>query len=72
MLIVFLGSCRYGNPSQLPSNMAKTYKAFADRFIEQFAPEIMKAYLGLVARSVEGEWQAKKCAYYILNFFDDW
>jgi len=63
---------RYGNPSQLPSNMAKTYKNFADNFIVQFAPEIMKAYLGIAARTVEGEWQAKKCSYYILNFFDDW
>lgn len=52
--------------------MVKKYKAFADRFIVQFTPEIMNAYLGIVARTVEGEWQAKKCAYYILNFFDDW
>lgn len=63
---------RYGNPAGLPSNMKERYLPFAERFIAQFAPEIIKAYLGLVQRIVEGEWQSSKTKHYILSFFEDW
>lgn len=63
---------RYGNPSGLPRNMKELYLPFAERFIEQFAPEIVKAYLSIVSRVVEGEWQSRKSKYYILTFFEEW
>ncbi|SCV67913.1 BQ2448_5524 [Microbotryum intermedium] len=62
---------RYGNPSQLPSNMKAPYLAFAQRFEAQFAPEILKTYLGVVERLVGGEWQSKKAKHFVLNYFMD-
>jgi hypothetical protein len=52
--------------------MKERYLPFAERFIAQFAPEIVKAYLGTVQRIVEGEWQSAKTKHYILSFFEDW
>lgn len=63
---------RYGNPSGLPRNMKELYGPFAERFIEQFAPEIIKTYLGVVGRIVEGEWQSNKTQHYVLTFFEEW
>lgn len=63
---------RYGNPSQLPSNMKALYTPFAERFIAQFAPEILKTYLGVVERIVGGEWQSNKTKHLLLCFFEDW
>ncbi|KDE03158.1 hypothetical protein MVLG_06352 [Microbotryum lychnidis-dioicae p1A1 Lamole] len=62
---------RYGNPSQLPSNMKELYLAFAQRFEQQFAPEILKAYLGVVERLIGGEWQSRKAKHFVLNYFMD-
>lgn len=63
---------RYGNPSQLPSNMKVLYGPFAERFIAQFVPEILKAYFGLVERSVGGEWSSSKTKHHLLVFFEEW
>ncbi|KAK4053547.1 Nonsense-mediated mRNA decay protein 5 [Microbotryomycetes sp. JL201] len=62
---------RYGNPSSLPSNMKQRYGPFAERFIAQFAPEIVKVYMGVVERIVSGEWQARKVQHYLLGFFEE-
>lgn len=63
---------RYGSPSQLASNMKGPYGAFADRFVHQFAPEILRTYLGLVERNVGGEWVPSKVKHHILVFFEEW
>lgn len=64
---------RYGNPAQLPKNLVEQYGAFASRFTEQFAPEILKAYLAAVERMVaQGEWFPKKGKYHLLCFFEEW
>lgn len=64
---------RYGNPTQLPKNQVEQYGEFANRFIGQFAPEILKAYLGAVERMVaQGEWFPKKAKFYLLCFFEEW
>lgn len=63
---------RYGNPSSLPANMKQLYAPFAERFIVQFAPEIVKTYLSLVERIIGGEWQPRKVKHYLLAFFEDW
>ncbi|KAM0788606.1 hypothetical protein ACM66B_001727 [Microbotryomycetes sp. NB124-2] len=62
---------RYGNPSSLPSNMKQRYASFADRFIAQFAPEIVKVYMSVVERIIGGEWQARKVQHYLLAFFEE-
>ena len=62
---------RYGNPSQLPSNMKERYGPFADRFVAQFAPEIFKAYLVLIERMIGGQWQSRKVKYFILSYLEE-
>ncbi|GAA5899248.1 hypothetical protein JCM8208_001596 [Rhodotorula glutinis] len=63
---------RYGNPTQLPKNQVEQYGEFANRFIGQFAPEILKAYLAAVERMVaQGEWFPKKAKFYLLCFFEE-
>ncbi|GAA5932308.1 uncharacterized protein JCM15063_001186 [Sporobolomyces koalae] len=63
---------RYGSPTQLPKNMVKEYGAFAERFVAQFAPEIIKAYLASVEKMVaHGEWWPRKGKYQILCFFEE-
>ena len=61
---------RYGNPSQLPSDM-HGYKPFAENFVQTFAPEILKVYLRLVEGSVQGAWLSKKAIHFICMFFTD-
>lgn len=63
---------RYGCPATLPKNLAEEYGPFAERFIGQFAPEILKAYLGQVEKMVGGAWFPSKGKYHILCFFEDW
>ena len=63
---------RYGNPPQLQKGFQEKYGAFADVFIQQFAPEILKAYLNEVERSVQGEWIPRKAKHYVLRFFEEW
>lgn len=60
---------RYGNPSQLAPSL-KSYKPFAENFIAQFAPEILRAYLHVVERVLgEGVWVSKPVTRSLLLFF---
>jgi hypothetical protein len=64
--------CRFGNPSQLPSNF-KQYKPFAERFISSFAPEILKVYLMQTEARVKGQlWLSDRVIHLILTFYSDW
>lgn len=63
---------RYGCPTSLPKNLVKQYGPFAERFVAQFAPEILKTYLAAVEKMVRGEWFPKKGKYHILCFFEEW
>ncbi|BGP23398.1 nonsense-mediated mRNA decay protein [Rhodotorula toruloides] len=63
---------RYGSPTQLPKNMVEQYGQFANRFVEQFAPEIMKTYLAAVEKMVaHNEWFPRKGKFHILCFFEE-
>ncbi|GJN87375.1 hypothetical protein Rhopal_000324-T1 [Rhodotorula paludigena] len=62
---------RYGNPTQLPKNMVAQYGDFAARFVDQFAPEILKAYLAAVEKMVGGEWFPRKGKYHVLCFLEE-
>ena len=62
---------RYGSPSQLAKNHVVPYGPFAARFIDQFAPEILRTYLQLVERNVQGEWVPSKVRHHMLVFFDE-
>lgn len=62
---------RYGNPSQLPSDM-KAYKPFAEHFVATFAPEILKVYLRIAeANSQSNLWISKKAFYFLCMFFTE-
>ncbi|UZJ56806.1 hypothetical protein CBS101457_006126 [Exobasidium rhododendri] len=62
---------RFGNPSQLPSNLKK-YKPFAERFIASFAPEILKVYLTQTQARVQGQqWLSDRVIHLILSFYSE-
>lgn len=62
---------RYGNPSQLPSNLKK-YQPFADRFVVMFAPEILSTYLRLTEASIKGQaWLSKKQTHFLLRYYEE-
>lgn len=61
---------RYGNPSQLLSNM-KQYKPFATTFFEQFAPEILRAYLQQTELVVAGRYISPIAKIQIFEFYHD-
>lgn len=62
---------RYGNPSQLPSDMKK-YKPFAENFVATFAPEILKVYLRIAEANSQGAmWISKKAFYFLCIFFTE-
>ncbi|KAH0286741.1 ARM repeat-containing protein [Aureobasidium namibiae CBS 147.97] len=62
---------RYGNPS----NLAKTesdYVEFAKSFIKDFAPEILKGYLGQIEKWVgKTTWLSKPCLSFTLVFMEE-
>lgn len=63
---------RYGNPSQLPSAMKAEYGAFAEHFVDSFAPEIFKTFLTQIELYISGElWMSKKCQYLMFQFFTE-
>ena len=63
---------RYGDPSQLPSTLKEEYGAFAESFVNAFAPEIIKVFLHQIELYVSGQaWLSKKCQYHIFSFFSD-
>lgn len=64
---------RFGNPSQLPSSMKEEYGAFAQHFVTNFAPEILRTYLNQVQLYVTDQvWLSKKSQYQIFQFFTEW
>ncbi|GAA6019455.1 hypothetical protein JCM10207_001394 [Rhodosporidiobolus poonsookiae] len=63
---------RYGNPTQMPKLLVKKYADFAASFVDQFAPEILKAYLATVEKMVaQGEFFPRKGKYHVLSFFEE-
>ncbi|CAO1614377.1 unnamed protein product [Parajaminaea phylloscopi] len=62
---------RYGNPSQLPSNLQR-YTPFAERFVAMFAPEILTTYLQLTEASIRGDtWLSKKQAHFLFRYYEE-
>ncbi|WFD45065.1 Nonsense-mediated mRNA decay protein 5 [Malassezia psittaci] len=60
---------RYGIPSQLAPGM-RSYKPFAEIFLANFAPEILKAYLHVVEANVtQQQWLSPPVTRSLLNFF---
>jgi len=50
--------------SQLPNTLKEEYGAFADSFVNTFAPEIVKVFLHQVELYVSAQaWLSKKCQY---------
>lgn len=62
---------RYGTPSQLTASM-KMYKPFAETFLHNFAPEILKAYLHTANAIVsDGMWVSRPVMRHMLVFFSE-
>lgn len=62
---------RYGNPTAISSG-GDDYKEFANMFINNFAPEILKAYLQQVDHWVaKRSYLTKICLSYIVAFMDE-
>ncbi|PWN53145.1 ARM repeat-containing protein [Violaceomyces palustris] len=64
---------RYGNPSQLPSDM-QNYKPFAENFVQTFAPEILKVYLRLIEANIQDPaqgWLSRKAVHFLCMFFTE-
>ncbi|KAF8539741.1 armadillo-type protein [Trichophaea hybrida] len=64
---------RYGNPGAVTSGAnGESYEEFAKSFIENFAPEILKAYLQQVELWVSKQrWLSKICLSNIIAFLDE-
>ena len=63
---------RYGNPAGLSSTQAKDFGDFPKMFITQFAPEILKGYLGEIEKWVGGShWLSKPSLSYTLIFLEE-
>lgn len=63
---------RYGNPTGLSSSQQKEFGDFSKMFITQFAPEILKGYLGEVEKWVGGNhWLSKASLSYTLIFLEE-
>lgn len=62
---------RYGNPTNLAKNEAE-YAEFAKSFIKDFAPEILKGYLGQIEKWVgKTTWLSKPCLSFTLVFMEE-
>ncbi|EXJ77268.1 hypothetical protein A1O3_10426 [Capronia epimyces CBS 606.96] len=63
---------RYGNPSGISSSQEKEYGEFSRNFITNFAPEILKGYLGEIEKWVGGNhWLSKPSLSYTLIFLEE-
>jgi importin-7 len=63
---------RYGNITTLPKPHADEYTEFSKYFMQHFAPEILKAYLGEIEKWVaKTTWLSKPVLTNTLNFLDD-
>ncbi|TIB90206.1 ARM repeat-containing protein [Wallemia mellicola] len=62
---------RFGSPSQL-STRSQQYKPFANTFVENFAPEILKSYLALIEKHrTQGLWLSSKSKFFIFDFMSE-
>ena len=67
-----LYTARYGNPSCMTAVNTENYKEFAKNFINNFAPEILKAYLQQIELWVaKRTWLSKICLSFIVAFMDE-
>jgi hypothetical protein len=63
---------RYGNPSTLAKSNGEEYKDFAKAFLENFAPEILKAYLQEIEKWVrKTTWLSKASLSHIITYLDE-
>lgn len=62
---------RYGNPSQMSKSLKVVYGAVAERFVDQFAPQILRAYLSLIERIANGEPAARKVQYALIDYLTE-
>lgn len=63
---------RYGNPASLQKGNGEDYTEVAKSFIDNFAPEILKGYLGQIELWVhKRRWLSKSSLSYTLAFMDE-
>ncbi|KAI8097286.1 armadillo-type protein [Halteromyces radiatus] len=63
---------KYGNPALLPPGSATRYNGFAKNFVNNFAPNIIQAYLTQVDGWIKKElWMSNKCLMLTAAFLDD-
>ena len=63
---------RYGNPQALSAAQEKEYGEYSKVFITNFAPEILKGYLGEIEKWVGGNyWLSKPTLSYTLIFLEE-
>lgn len=73
LILCSQSTASYGNPSQMPTALAKKYKTFADNFVVSFAPQILSVYLEQANLYVTGQaWLSKRAMYFIGQFFSEW
>lgn len=64
---------RYGNPTSITTNNTENYEKFSKHFIQNFAPEILKAYLQQIELWVSKQaWLSKICLSCTIAFMDEW
>jgi hypothetical protein len=62
---------RYGNPALLPPNDG-TYAAFAENFVQNFAPQILQKYLQLSDLWIQKkQWLSDRVLHLLSEFFKD-
>ena len=63
---------RYGNPSTLQKSNGDEYKDFAKTFLENFAPEILSAYMREIEKWVrKTTWLSKASLSHIITYLDE-
>ena len=63
---------RYGNPSGMTKNLSKEQNEFAKMFITNFAPEILKGYLGEIEKWISRkQWLSKPSLSFTLIFLEE-
>lgn len=63
---------RYGNPATLQKSNGEEYKDFSKAFLENFAPEILKAYLQEIGKWVsKTTWLSKASISHIIAYLDE-
>ncbi|POS84582.1 ARM repeat-containing protein, partial [Erysiphe pulchra] len=73
LFLALLISClSYGNPAALHKGNGENYTEFANNFIVNIAPEILKGYLQQIEKWVERSiWLSRPCLSYTLAFLDE-